>query len=827
MRTIRVGAYNNPPKVFIDSSAKFAGIFPDLLNYIAAKEKWRLKWIRKIWTEPLSHPKDNHIDIMVDIAYSKKQAAIYDFNQETVFLDWGTLYSRVGFEANSFLDLKGRTIAVMQGGIHTDGAQGIKAILNQFDIDCRLITVKDYATVFSLISSGKADAGVVNRLFGVLHEKNARVIHSPIIFNPINLKFAFPKAAPLTPYLKERIDLHLKVLKNNSKSIYHKIIGHYFSGSSKAFQSNLSKQKISLNLTSKELDWIKQHPVIRIGVDPEFSPFEFFTPNGQYRGMAADYVKLIEKSIGVRFEPIKKLPWKKVVKQAKLRNIDLLPCVGLSNERRQLFIYSKPYLKFPRVIITQADSDIKDIRDLDKKKLAVQINSSHHGYIKEHTTITPLLYDRFQDAMLALSRGEADAVIGNLAVATNTIRKLNLTNLKISGHTAQNPSALAFAVRRDWPILVQLINKALYAIPEEVKIQIAQKWMPGYPPVLELPADNAKVLSLSDSEKTFLKRHPRIRMGIDPNYPPFEWIDPGGEHQGISSDYVRLLQERLGVELQVVPDITWPQILAGARNRKIDLIACVSKTPARRAFLHFTHPYLSFPIVILTRTQTPFISAIGDLYGKKVSVVKDYAPYESLIRDHSAVITSVVNSPLEGLQQVSTGASEAYIGNLAVCTYLMQQHHITNLKVAAPAVGIASTNFSMGVRSDWPELVSILNKALQSITPPERNAIATKWMAVRYEYAVNWGRMMRISGGILGVGVLILSGFFYWNRKLSKEIAVRKTIEIQLKEAKQEAERANKAKSIFLANMSHEIRTPMNAILGYSQLMQHDIGLSS
>jgi signal transduction histidine kinase/DNA-binding NarL/FixJ family response regulator len=287
------------------------------------------------------------------------------------------------------------------------------------------------------------------------------------------------------------------------------------------------------------------------------------------------------------------------------------------------------------------------------------------------------------------------------------------------------------------------------------------------------------------------------------------------------------LQERLGVELQVVPDITWPQILAGARNRKIDLIACVSKTPARRAFLHFTHPYLSFPIVILTRTQTPFISAIGDLYGKKVSVVKDYAPYESLIRDHSAVITSVVNSPLEGLQQVSTGASEAYIGNLAVCTYLMQQHHITNLKVAAPAVGIASTNFSMGVRSDWPELVSILNKALQSITPPERNAIATKWMAVRYEYAVNWGRMMRISGGILGVGVLILSGFFYWNRKLSKEIAVRKTIEIQLKEAKQEAERANKAKSIFLANMSHEIRTPMNAILGYSQLMQHDIGLSS
>jgi PAS domain S-box-containing protein len=222
--TVRVGVYNNPPKVEVSEDGAVSGLYPRLLEAIASEEGWTLEYVPGTWTESMARLDRGEVDVMVDVAVTAPRQELYVFNEETVFVNWGIVYTRPGLQVLSLPELEGLRVAVMRGSTHTVDPGGIVDLAERFGIHPVFIEVDDYEAVFAALAAGSADAGVVNRVFGLTFESDYGVERTPIVFNPIELRFAFPRGGPLTEFLVERIDARLVELKRDPSSAYYRAL---------------------------------------------------------------------------------------------------------------------------------------------------------------------------------------------------------------------------------------------------------------------------------------------------------------------------------------------------------------------------------------------------------------------------------------------------------------------------------------------------------------------------------------------------------------------------------------------------------------------------
>jgi PAS domain S-box-containing protein len=227
--TVKVGFSENKPKRFINDHGKVSGFWPELIEYIADKENWQVEYVQGTWPQGLDRLKNREIDIVSDIAYTAKRGMVYDFSEATVLLSWSRLYiNQNNHEITSISDLKNKTIAGPKGSVNLEGPGGIKEIARQFDLNCTFMEVENYPAVFKALETNHADAGVISRNFGDKNEDKFAVKKTAVIFQPMDLKFAFPKNTPRTQHIAERINVHIKQLKDDNNSIYYRLLEKYF-----------------------------------------------------------------------------------------------------------------------------------------------------------------------------------------------------------------------------------------------------------------------------------------------------------------------------------------------------------------------------------------------------------------------------------------------------------------------------------------------------------------------------------------------------------------------------------------------------------------------
>ena len=307
-------------------------------------------------------------------------------------------------------------------------------------------------------------------------------------------------------------------------------------------------------------------------------------------------------------------------------------------------------------------------------------------------------------------------------------------------------------------------------------------------------------LKLSPEEQAWLATHRSIRISGPRALPPFHYFDDKGALLGMASEYMTYIAEITGLNFEPVLKPTWTQILDGVKNGEIDVLSCTAVSEERKSFLAFSNPLLSFPLIIVSRKDAPFINGPESLHMKKVALVKKTLTVEWLDRKKITYIPYEVDTPLTALKEISMGNADAVIENLAVASYLIEKNGLTNLKIAAPT-NLDDYALSIGVRRDWPELVSIFNKVLAAIPREKHYEIRQKWITVRYEHGLKMKDIITWILAVSAFAALIVSIMYWWNRKLVREIQERKKAEEEkeklIKELRGASEEINTLRGIL------------------------------
>ncbi len=232
-----------------------------------------------------------------------------------------------------------------------------------------------------------------------------------------------------------------------------------------------------LKLTPEEKAWIELHPVINFTGDPNWLPFEAFSKKGDYIGIIADLLDLIEERSTIKFNKLATKNWEESLALLESGKVDMLTETTDSTLRSE-FLFTIPILPNPIIVMMQEGSPyVYSLGQLKTKKVVIIKGYGYTAKIKEKYPEHDFYeVENVQEGLEAVSQGKYDAMLATMALGSYTIKDMQLSNIRVVGKT-EFKTQIGFAVNREYAPLVGILNKIIRSISKQEKQETLGKWV--------------------------------------------------------------------------------------------------------------------------------------------------------------------------------------------------------------------------------------------------------------------------------------------------------------------------------------------------------------
>jgi ABC-type amino acid transport substrate-binding protein len=310
---------------------------------------------------------------------------------------------------------------------------------------------------------------------------------------------------------------------------------------------------------------------------------------------------------------------------------------------------------------------------------------------------------------------------------------------------------------------------------------------------------------LTNEQKDYLSNKKSIKMCVDPDWEPFEKVDKNGKHVGIAGDLIRLIAQRLKIDIELVHTKGWKESLEYSKNRKCDILSFLNKTEEREKWLTFTNPIFSDPNVLIGRSERDYIE---DISKESLTIALPFGTSiaERFSKEYPNLKIINTKTEDEAFKLVENKKADITLRSMIVTAYTIKKNSLFNLKIIGEPKGYEN-NLRIGVRSDEPILKDILNIGINTITKEDTDNIVNKHVTIVIEKVT----ILSTTLWVVAILIIIIAIVFVWNYLLSKR--VKEETEKNIKQNELLIQEKRKAElGTMIANISHQWKSSLNKI---------------